>query len=158
MDSVKHCLSDEELISRFRDDCFIRGLSVHTIEGYESSLKLLSSFLKGKGYSFFTVDREILKEYIAYLRNNNISDKTIKNRFSAFSSLYDYAVYENLMDRNVVLDIRKRYLRSYKLNDSDGGRRKIISVKEMAMFDGNVNGLVPKIVEEKLKEKFSKIS
>ena len=29
-------------------------------------------------------------------------------------------------------------------------------VKEMAMFKGKVNGLVPKIVEEKLKEKFSK--
>ena len=29
-------------------------------------------------------------------------------------------------------------------------------VKEMAMFNGKVNGLVPKIVEEKLKEKFSK--
>ena len=30
-------------------------------------------------------------------------------------------------------------------------------VKEMAMFNGNVNGLVPEIVEEKLKVKFSKI-
>jgi|TARA_Y100000310_G_scaffold211176_1_gene211915 pantetheine-phosphate adenylyltransferase len=30
-------------------------------------------------------------------------------------------------------------------------------VKEMAMFKGKVNGLVPKIVEEKLKEKFLKI-
>ena len=29
-------------------------------------------------------------------------------------------------------------------------------VKEMAMFDGKVNGLVPEIVEKKLKEKFSK--
>lgn len=29
-------------------------------------------------------------------------------------------------------------------------------VKEMAMFDGKVNGLVPKIVEKKLREKFSK--
>jgi len=29
-------------------------------------------------------------------------------------------------------------------------------VKEMAMFEGNVNGLVPEIVEKKLKEKFSK--
>ena len=31
-------------------------------------------------------------------------------------------------------------------------------VKEMAMFDGKVNGLVPGIVEKKLREKFSKIS
>lgn len=30
-------------------------------------------------------------------------------------------------------------------------------IKEMAMFGGKVNGLVPKIVEEKLKGKFSKI-
>lgn len=30
-------------------------------------------------------------------------------------------------------------------------------VKEMAMFNGNVSGLVPKIVEKKLKRKFSKI-
>lgn len=29
-------------------------------------------------------------------------------------------------------------------------------VKEMAMFDGKVNGLVPEIVEKKLREKFSK--
>jgi len=29
-------------------------------------------------------------------------------------------------------------------------------VKEMAMFEGNVNGLVPEIVEKKLREKFSK--
>ena len=29
-------------------------------------------------------------------------------------------------------------------------------VKEMAMFNGKVNGLVPKIVEEKLKDKFNK--
>jgi pantetheine-phosphate adenylyltransferase len=29
-------------------------------------------------------------------------------------------------------------------------------VKEMAMFNGDINGLVPEIVEKKLKEKFSK--
>ena len=146
MDDVNSGISDGELIARFKDDCFIRGLSSHTIEGYESSLNLLSSYFKKKGFSFFTVDREILKEYISYLRNQNISDKTIKNRFSAFSSLYDYAVYENLMDRNVVLDIRKRYLRSYKLNDSDGGRRKLISVKEMSMFVNSIIDLRDKSV------------
>jgi integrase/recombinase XerD len=134
MESVNQVISDRELIARFKDDCFIRGLSNHTVEGYISSLNLLSSFLKDKGYSILTVDRKVLREYIAFLRESNISDKTIQNRVSAFSSLYDYAVYENLINRNVVLDIRRRYLRSYKLNDSDGGRRKIISVKDMAMF------------------------
>jgi integrase/recombinase XerD len=146
MDAVNRGISDDELIARFKDDCFIRGLSSHTVEGYESSLRLLSSFLKSKGYSFFSVDREVLRAYIAFLRNQNICDKTIKNRFSAFSSLYDFAVYENLMDRNVVLDIRKRYLRGYKVNDSDGGRRKLISVKDMAMFLNSIFDLRDKAV------------
>ena len=30
-------------------------------------------------------------------------------------------------------------------------------VKEIAMFGGNANGLVPEIVEKKLKEKYSKV-
>jgi len=134
MDSMNLDISDEELIAQFKDDCYIRGLSNHTVEGYESSLKLLSSFLHEKGCTLLSVERDILRSYIAFLRNNNISDKTIKNRFSAFSSMYDYAVYEHLINRNVVLDIRRRYLRNYKQNDTDGGRRKLISVKEMAMF------------------------
>ena len=55
MDDVNPGISDDELISRFKDDCFIRGLSSHTIEGYESSLNLLSSYFKKKGYSFFYI-------------------------------------------------------------------------------------------------------
>jgi len=131
---MRQGLSDGELIGRFQEDCVIRGLSRHTVEGYVSSLKLLSEFLQKQGSSLDAVDREVLREYIAVLRKAGISDKTVKNRFSAYSSLYDFAVYEGLLDRNVVLDIRKRYLKGYKGNDVTGERRKIVSVAEMAMF------------------------
>lgn len=143
---MSRVLSDKELIARYKDDCFVRGLSPRTIDGYILSLKLFSSFLKSNGYSFFTVDREILKKYISVLRSTDKNVKTIKNRFSAFSSLYDYAVYEGLTDKNVVLDIRKRYLRSYKLNDSNGGRRKLISVKEMGVFVDSIFDIRDKAV------------
>jgi integrase/recombinase XerD len=134
MGTLARSLSDKELISKFKDDCLVRGLSFHTIEGYVSNLNLFSSFLKKNGYNLFSVDREILRKYLAHLRKQGINDKTIKNRFSAFSSLFEYTVYEGLMERNVVLDIRKRYLRSYKFDDSNGGERKLISIKEMSSF------------------------
>ncbi len=138
MGSVVDGFSDGELISKFKDDCLVRGLSDRTIDGYVSGLRLFSSFLNKNGYSLFSVDREILRKYLAVFRKSGLSDKTIMNRFSAFSSFYEYAVFEGLLDRNVVLEIRKRYLRSYKFDDTSGGVRKLISVEDMSRFVGSI--------------------
>jgi len=127
-------LSDEQLIELFKEDCHIRDCSNGTIDSYISILNLFSNFLKKKGYSLLTVDREILKDYISDLRKDGIDQKTIKNRFSALSSLYDYAVYEGFLEKNVVLDIRKRYLKQYKENNNNDSRRKLITIAQMAHF------------------------
>ena len=129
-------ISDSQSIKMFGNDCRIRGLSKHTIESYISTLNLFSKFLKKREYLLMTVDRNILREYISYLREREISQKTIENRFSAFSSLYDYAVYENLLEKNIVKEIRKRYLSPYKENG--GSHRKLISVEEMSLFINSI--------------------
>ena len=129
-------LNDIESIKMFQNDCHIRGLSIHTIESYISSLNLFSKFLKKKKYLLMNVDRKILRDYISYLRERGISQKTIENRFSAFSSLYDYAVYENLLEKNVIKDIRKRYLSPYKENG--GSHRKLVTVEEMSLFINSI--------------------
>lgn len=129
-------ISDSQSIKMFGNDCSIRGLSRHTIESYISSLNLFSKFLKKREYLLMTVDRNILREYISYLRDGGISQKTIENRFSVFSSLYDYLVYENLLENNIVKDIRKRYLSPYKENSGD--HRKLISVEEMSWFINSI--------------------
>ena len=67
------------------------------------------------------------------MRKEGIGPKTIENRFSTFSTLYDYVVYEGFTEKNVVKDIRKRYLKQYKENHN-GGQRKLITVAEMARF------------------------
>jgi integrase/recombinase XerD len=126
-------VTDERLIELFDEDCHTRDLSKHTIESYISTLKIFSKFLEKRGYSLLSVDREILKDYIAYLRKEGIGPKTIENRFSTFSTLYDYVVYEGFTEKNVVKDIRKRYLKQYKENHN-GGQRKLITVAEMAHF------------------------
>jgi len=127
-------IDDQRLIELFNKDCHIRALSKHTIESYLSTLKIFSNYLEKRGYSLLTVDREILKEYIAFLREAEIEQKTIENRFSTFSSLYDYAVYDGFLEKNIVKDIRKRYLTQYKDNNDNGSERKFISVEEMAHF------------------------
>ena len=107
-------LDDDHLIQLFEDDCRIRDLSMHTIEGYVNSVRLLSSFLKNHGHQLLTLDKEILKKYIIFLRADDISYKTIKNRFSAFSTFFDFLVYEDIVKKNMITDIRKRYLHRYK--------------------------------------------
>jgi len=127
-------LNDEQLIELFRDDCHTRGLVKETINGYVSILKLFSKYLKKKGYSLLIVDREIFKSYITYLRKDEKDPNTIENRFSAFSSFYDYLVYEKFVEINLVKDIRKRYLKQYKENNNGNSQRKLITVAQMAHF------------------------
>ena len=140
-------LSDDViLIDKFIEDCQVRGLSPFTIEGYTSNLKLFSSFLKTRNKSLISVNQTDLRDYISYLRNCNISQKTIENRFAAFSSLYDYAVYEKMLERNLVLDIRKRYLRSYKKTNDSGKMRKLISIDEMSSFINSIMDIRDKCI------------
>jgi integrase/recombinase XerD len=127
-------INDAVLIQRFKEDCKIRNLSKHTIESYMSTLNLFSSFLRIKKKSLLELDRDILRDYISFLIGDGINYKTIENRFSTFSSFYDYAVYENLVEKNIVLDIRKRYLKRYKKNDNNGSKRKLVSIEEMSHF------------------------
>jgi len=131
-------LSDAELKNKFEEDCEIRGFSKHTIEGYISSSNLFSDFLRKRNYTLLTIDRKILREYISYLRHKEIRYKTIKNRFSALSSLYDYAVYEGFMERNIINDVRKRYLRVYKENNGDEIKRKLVTIEEMSRFVNSI--------------------
>ena len=140
-------LSDDIiLIDKFIEDCKVRGLSTFTIDGYTSNLKLFSSFLFGRNKNLLSVDKSDLIDYIAYLRDCNISKKTIENRFAAFSSLYDFAVYENMIDRNLVIDIRKRYLRNYKKSGDNGKRRKLISLEDMTFFINSIMDIRDKCI------------
>lgn len=125
-------ISEGHLIEQFLQDCKLRQFSPHSIESYHSSLNLLQRYLKQKGKSFLTNNRDELKDYIQFLLQNEISYKTIQNRFSTFITFYDYLHYEGYVDHNFVRDFRKHYLTKYK--DDNGEKRQLISVDEMARF------------------------
>lgn len=139
-------ITDEILIQNFKQDCEIRGLSKHTIESYISTLQLFSTYIRKYEYNLQTIDREILKKYITHLRESNISIKTIENRFSTLSTLYDYAVYESYISKNIILDVRKRYLKRYKNDNNNGQKRKLISIEEMAKLANTIFDLRTKTI------------
>ena len=123
---------DQQLIKDFLNDCKLRHMSDYSIPGYKSSLNLFQRFISEKGHDLLTIDRKILQDYIEYLQKKGINYKTMKNRFSTYNSFYDYCVYENLIENNIIQSFQRRYLSKYK--EDNGEQRKLISVEEMARF------------------------
>jgi len=128
-------LTDTELIRAFVDDCKVRGLTPETIRGYRGQVRIFRDFLERHNRHLCDIDKDILKEFIRYLRDEReVSQKRIENYFSSLSSFYDYLAYEDIVQKNIVLQVRKRYLRRYKKDDNSGGHRKLVSVDDMANF------------------------
>jgi pantetheine-phosphate adenylyltransferase len=119
-----------------------------------------------KGSLFTTEERiEMLKEPTKDLKNLEIDSfqglllDYVKNKnaniiirglraVSDFEFEFQRALMNRVVDNNVETVFVMTKENYVYLNSS--------IVKEMAMFQGNLNGLVPEIVEKKLREKFSK--
>jgi len=136
---------DEDLINGFIQDCRLRKFTKHTIQSYQSVLRSFISFLSRKGKGILDVDRNTFKEYIAYLFDKKYSYKTVENHFSALSTFYDYLLYEGFMEKNYVLEIRKRYLRHYK-KDVRVNQRKLIGIEEMTHFINSIMDIRDKAI------------
>ena len=138
MESLSIKLSDKILIKRFVDDCKIRGLTPETIRNYEGIIKIFSNFLKRLHKNILDANKEDIKEFVKYLRfERENSQQRINHYFSGLSTFYEFLIYEGLTDRNIPLEVRKRYLRTYKKNKNIS-QRKLISIEEMANFINSI--------------------
>jgi len=142
------------------------------IDVIERALKIFDKVIvtvgdnPGKKPTFTTEDRiEMLKECTKDLKNIEIdsfqgllldfvkskNSKIIIRGLRAVSD-FEFEFQRALLNRVVNDEIETIFIMTKEhyvyLNSS--------IVKEMAMFGGKLNGLVPEIVEKKLKEKFSK--
>ena len=143
------------------------------IDVIERALKIFEKVIvavgdnPGKKPTFTTEERiDMLKESTKHLKNIEIG---------SFSGLMlDYAKSKNskiiIRGLRAVSDFEFEFQRALLNRVADGEIETVFImtkadyvylnssiVKEMAMFNGKVNGLVPEIVEKKLKEKYSKI-
>jgi integrase/recombinase XerD len=130
---------DSYLIDCFLKDCSIRGLEKNSVDSYKYPLKTFKSFFDEKRVSICQIDRDAIRDYIAYLRDvKSLKQKTIENHFSALSSFYQYLVWEERIDKNIILEVRQRYLRTYKKNSEPGDNRISISVEQMSILINSI--------------------
>lgn len=127
---------DSELIERYLRDCKLRRLSSGTIEGYKSSLQIVSKVLRHRGLSISKLDKDSLREVLQYLVSRGYVYNTLIQYFAALSGFCDYLIWEDVAKVNPVVPFRKRYVRQYK--NQGNPERKLISVGEMAMLINSI--------------------
>lgn len=129
-------LKQTSLLEAFREDCINRGMTPESIRRYISSLRTFLAWLDGRGIDVKHVDRFVLRELLSYLRSKGLKQKTLENYFSAISSFYDFLQYENVVNGNPVIPVRKRYLNPYKKNKNS--ERKVLTVKEASLLVNSI--------------------
>ncbi|UCH01531.1 MAG: tyrosine-type recombinase/integrase [Candidatus Bathyarchaeota archaeon] len=127
--------NEESIIERFAKDCELRGFSSESIRSYKGNLEIIAKFLIENSLSILKLDRQSLKLVLRYLRKERqLYFTTVKVYFSALSSFYQFLTWEGLAENNPVFPFRDRYLKQPKYQNDARSRRKLISIKDMAML------------------------
>jgi len=143
-------ITDKRLLFDFVEDCKLRNMTQKTVENYKSATKIFSNYLHEKQLKLLTVDgvenKDILEDFYRYLtQERQVSHARVKIYFSALNCLYDYLEYKGFIKKNIVLIVRRRYVRQYK-NGYVPAKRKIIDVDEMANFLNSIMSLRDKAI------------
>jgi len=137
----------EKILQDYARDCDIRNFNEDTTSGYVSSIRFLGEFLHDRGRGFESVTKEDLAEFVSYLRyDRKVTFGTLGNYFSGLNSFYEYLLYEERIQANLIPVIRKRYLHQYKKDEGKIRRRKVISVKDMSDFLGSILNIRDKAI------------
>ena len=137
----------ERLLLDYSRDCKIRNFSEATTTRYISNIRFLGEFLHDRGRGFENAIKEDLIEFVSYLRyDRKVMFRTLKNYFAGLNSFYEYLLFEERIQANLIPVIRKRYLHQYKKDEGKIRRRKVISVKEMSDFLGSILNIRDKAI------------
>jgi len=130
----------DKILSDFISDCNLRGMSKDSIRSYKSTLRIFFEFLREKGVSTDKVDREVLKDFINYLRvDREIGPKTMENYFASMSSFYKYLMFEEKINYNPILPVRERYVRQYKkANGNNHNGKKVLTLDQMSTLINSI--------------------
>jgi len=130
--------SDADIIADFVTDCRLRDMTEKSIQSYLSCIKIFTEFMKRRRVNLAQVSREELKLFLHYLRTERgVKQKTVKEYFSALSALWGFMVDEGMLQNNIVLPFRRRYLKQYKAEYEDE-RRKLLTVEEMSLLVNSI--------------------
>jgi len=121
--AVTRELPGTDLLLDFLEDCQVRNFSPRTIQSYKSNLKYFLS------RHSIEITPMVLKNFLVHIRDEKgYSPSTVENYFASLSSFFDYLEWEGVQ-KNIVPQFRKRYLRYYKEQRHE--ERQLISLEQM---------------------------
>jgi integrase/recombinase XerD len=125
-----------DILDRFHEDLELRALSTGTVKSYTDEIRNFAKYLNGKDLS--QADKEDMKRFLNYLRREKkLKNKSIEWKFSALATFYDFLEEEELVSKNPVISVRKRYLHSYK-NQDEQNERRCISIEEASQLVNSI--------------------
>ena len=126
---ITNSLISMDFIHDFVADCQARGLTVHTIETYQSCCR---DFLKYQPDPS-AVGLQELRGYLGELRARSLAGSTLKGYFASLSALYEFMVFSGYMAVNPVISFRRRYLR-IKEQQNGENTRQLLSVQQVQLL------------------------
>lgn len=101
---------DGQLLAFLHDLNVERGLATNTIESYRRDLQQYINYLKTveQLYSFNTVSRIHIVNYLSFLKKAGKADTTISRNISSIRSLHQYLLRENRMKQDPTVHIDSR--------------------------------------------------
>ena len=130
-----------EYVESFLDDCRLRGMTHYSIHSYASALRSFRRHLENSEITeVVRIDKNAIRDYVRLLREERkLAMSTIENHLSCISAFLDYLVYEEVIESNMALAVRKRYVRRYKAETPDGAqRRKLVTTEQLKMLVGSI--------------------
>lgn len=94
-------------IENFLFHCiYEKNLSDKTLKAYKIDLKQFSNFKYLNDTSILKIDKYILKEYLKFLYEQNLKEKTIKRKIATLKALFTYLEFEEYIIINPFRKIR----------------------------------------------------
>ncbi len=126
-------INSKQILDEYLKHCKRQNKTYKTIENYKSVINIFKDFLTKQNNDFLSGDdnKEIFEKFLDYLgEERDISYSRKKIYFSALAHFYDFLEYYGYIKKNVVLNVRRMYLRQFK-KDYTPQRRKSITIEEI---------------------------
>lgn len=115
-----------------------------TVTSYASNLRDFFRYLGQRSIDDVQgIDKNAIRDYLRVLQEERkLANATVENHLSCISSFLDYLVYEDEIESNMALMVRKRYLRRYKNVASEGESRiePVIPLRKMCKESAKKTG------------------
>jgi len=111
-------------LQRFLENCLAeKGCSTNSILAYKNDLQTFNTYLVAKGYQEDLISTEEIEQFVAELKEQGLSPRSIARKISAIKSYYQFLMSEELISSNPSIMLESPKYRS-KLPD-------ILSINEI---------------------------